>query len=137
MIRVIGAITPGQTINLDILRDGKSQLVRVKLESRKKKTAQLSTFPPLSPSGLGFSVENPEKDTNLPSGVFVSKINPESSAGLKGLQAGDLITAVNGDTVYNQLEFDRLLDKIEKGSPIFLLVWRNDEKFHLGLVREN
>lgn len=137
MIRVIGAITPGQTINLDILRDGKSQVVPVKLESRKKKTAQLSTFPPLSPSGLGFSVENPEKDTNLPSGVLVSKINPESSAGLKGLQAGDLITAVNGDTVYNQLEFDRLLDKIEKGSPIFLLVWRNDEKFHLGLVREN
>ena len=137
MIRVIGAITPGQTINLDILRDGKSQVVPVKLESRKKKTVQLSTFPPLSPSGLGFSVENPEKDTNLLSGVLVSKINPESSAGLKGLQAGDLITAVNGDTVYNQLEFDRLLDKIEKGSPIFLLVWRNDEKFHLGLVREN
>jgi serine protease Do len=119
MIRVIGAITPGQTINLDILRDGKSQVVPVKLESRKKKTVQLSTFPPLSPSGLGFSVENPEKDTNLPSGVLVSKINPESSAGLKGLQSGDLITAVNGDAVYNQLEFDRLLDEIEKGSPIF------------------
>ena len=137
MIRVIGAITPGQTINLDILRDGKSQVVPCETESRKKKTAQLSTFPPLSPSGLGFSVENPEKDTNLPNGVLVSKINPESSAGLKGLQSGDLITAVNGDTVNNQLEFDRLLDEIEKGSPIFLLVWRNDEKFHLGLVREN
>ena len=45
MIRVIGAITPGQTINLDILRDGKSQLVPVKLESRKTQTAQLSNSP--------------------------------------------------------------------------------------------
>lgn len=137
MIRVIGAITPGQTINMDILRDGKSRVVPVKLESRKNKTQLLADLPPLSPSGLGFSVETPGKDTNLPNGALVSRVNPESSAGLKGLQSGDLIMAVNGEPVENQLEFDRLLGEIEKGSPIFLLVWRNDEKFHLGLVREN
>lgn len=137
MIRVIGAITPGQTINLDILRDGKPKVVPVKLESRKKKTAQLSTFPPLSSSTLGFSVQNPGKDKNHSNGVLVSKVNPESSAGLKGLKSGDLITAINGKSVENQLEFDRLLNEIEKGNPIFLLVLRNDEKFHLGLVREN
>jgi S1-C subfamily serine protease len=64
-------------------------------------------------------------------------VSPESSAGLKGLQSGDLITAINGEVVKNQLEFDRLLNDTQKGSPIFLLVWRNNEKFHLGLVREN
>ena len=137
MIRVIGAITPGQTINLDILRDGKSQVVPVKLESRKTQTAQLSSSHSFSQSKLGFSVENPKTDNNYPNGVFVSKVSPDSSAGLKGLQSGDLITAINGDAVENQLEFDRLLNETEKGSPIFLLVWRNDEKFHLGLVREN
>ena len=137
MIRVIGAITPGQTINLDILRDGKSRVVPVKLESRKTQTAQLSSSSSISQSKLGFSVENPKTDNNYPKGVFVSKVSPNSSAGLKGLQSGDLITAINGDAVENQLEFDRLLNETEKGSPIFLLVWRNDEKFHLGLVREN
>ncbi len=136
MIRVIGAITPGQTINLDILRDGKPRMVPVKLESRKANTNQLATLPPLSPSGLGFSLENPGKSTNLPAGALVSSVNPESPAGLKGLQPGDLITAVNGWVVENQPDFDRLLGKIDKGSPIFLLVWRNDKKFHLELVRE-
>lgn len=137
MIRVIGAITPGQTINMDILRDGKTRMIPIKLESRKKKTLPLAALPPLSPLGPGFSVENPGKETNLPNGVLVARVNPESLAGLKGLRAGDLITAVNGDVVENQTKFNRLLGLIKKGSPIFLLVWRNNEKFHLGLVREN
>jgi len=137
MIRVIGAITPGQTINLDILRDGKAQVVPVKLESRKKKTTLATTQSPLSPSGLGFSVVNPGKDANLPNGALVSQVIPESSAGLKGLRTGDLITALNGEAVENQSEFDRLLGKVDRGSPVFLLVLRNEEKFHLGLVREN
>jgi len=137
MIRVVGAITPGQTINLDILRDGKSQVIPVKLESRKKKTAQLTTLPSMSPSGLGFSVVTPEMGADLPAGVVVSNVNPESPAGLKGLQSGDMITAVNGEVVENEPDFVRLLDKISKGSAVFLLVLRNDEKFHLGLVREN
>ena len=135
MIRVIGAITPGQTINMNILRDGKSRMVPIKLESRTKKTLPLAAVLPLD--SLGFSVEDREKDTNLPNGVLVSRVNPESSAGMKGLLAGDLITSVNGDVVDSQIEFVQLLGEIEKGSPIFLLVWRNEEKFHLGIVREN
>ena len=135
MIRVIGAITPGQTINLDILRNGKTRVVPVKLESRKDKSRPLANLPPLSPSGLGFSVENLGKSKNMPDGVLVSEVNPKSSAASKGLQTGDLIMAVNGDPVTNQSEFDSLIDKIQKGGPVFLLIWRNDEKFHLGLVR--
>ena len=135
MIRVIGAITPGQTIIMNILRDGKSRMVPIKLESRTKKTLPLAAVLPLD--SLGFSVEDREKDTNFPNGVLVSRVNPESSAGMKGLLSGDLITSVNGDVVDSRIEFAQLLGEIEKGSPIFLLVWRNEEKFHLGIVREN
>ena len=136
MIRVIGSITPGQSINLDILRKGEHKVVPVKLESRKRKTTQLAILPPTRPSGLGFTVVNSEKDSKQPGGVLVSQVNPKSSAASKGLQLGDLIVAVNGETVENQHEFDGIVNKIKGGSPAFLLVWRNDEKFHLGLVRE-
>ena len=136
MIRVIGAITPGQTINLDILRDGKPKLVPVKLESRKKRTTQLATLSPIRSSGLGFTVVNSEKGSKLPGGALVSQVDPESHAALKGLRPGDLIVAVNGENVENQHEFDGLVGKIQQGSAVFLLIWRNDKKFHLGLVRE-
>jgi len=136
MIRVIGAMTPGQTINLDILRKGKHTVVPVKLESRKRRTTQLATLPPMRSSGLGFTVANSEKGSKLPRGALVSQVSPQSPAALMGLRSGDLIVAVNGETVENQHEFDGLIGKIQTGSPIFLLVWRNDKKFHLGLVRE-
>ena len=136
MIRVIGAMTPGQTINLDILRKGKHSVVPVKLESRKRRTTQLATLPPMRSSGLGFTVANSEKGSKLPRGALVSQVSPQSPAALMGLRSGDLIVAVNGETLENQHEFDGLIGKIQTGSPIFLLVWRNDKKFHLGLVRE-
>ena len=136
MIRVIGAMTPGQTINLDILRKGKHTVVPVKLESRKRRTTQLATLPPMRSSGLGFTVANSEKGSKLPRGALVSQVSPQSPAALNGLRSGDLIVAVNGETVENQHEFDGFIGKIPPGSPIFLLVWRNDKKFHLGLVRE-
>jgi serine protease Do len=132
MIRVIGAITPGQTINLDILRKGKREVVPVRLESRKKRTTQLAALPPMNPSGLGFTVMDAE--SHLPSGALVSRVTPESPAASKGLQSGDLIMAINGESVKSPLEFDLLVNKIEKGSSVFLLVWRNNEKFHLELV---
>ena len=50
---------------------------------------------------------------------------------------GDQILAVNGDAVKNLQEFKNILHEIEKGGSIFLLIFRNNKKIHLGLVREN
>jgi serine protease Do len=133
MIRVIGAVTPGQTINLDIIRKGKRKIVPVKLESRKERKTQLATLPPMIPSGLDFSVKETEKDE----GVLVASVKRGSPADSKGLLSGDRIVAVNGEPINNQAQFDLSISTIGKGSPIFLLVWRNGEKFHLGLEREN
>jgi serine protease Do len=135
MIRVIGAITPGQTINLDILRKGKHKIMPVRLESRKKRTTQLAALPPIMTSGLGFKVKDPEKNATMPGGALVTEVSPESPAATKGLQVGDLIVALNGELVENQREFDTALSKTREKSTVFLLVWRNGEKFHLGLVR--
>ena len=79
---------------------------------------------------------NSTKGSKLPGGALVSRVDPESPAALKGLRSGDLIVAVNGENVENQHEFDGLVGKIQQGSVVFLLIWRNDKKFHLGLVRE-
>lgn len=137
MIRVIGAITPGQTINLDILREDKYKVVPVKLESRKKRMTQLATLPPVQSSelGLGFTVADSENGTNLPAGALVVRVDPASPATSKGLRSGDLIVAVNGETVESRRKFGGLVEKVREGSPLFLLVWRNGDKFHLELAR--
>jgi serine protease Do len=134
LIRIIGTITPGQTINLDILRNGEAKMVPVKLESKKKKTSLLASLTPSDPSALGFSVTDDPLAENNPK---VSAVSPGSYADAKGLQVGDQILAVNGETVENQHEFETILSGVTKGGSVFLLVLRDDKKINLGLVREN
>jgi serine protease Do len=134
LIRIIGTITPGQTINLDILRNGQGKMVPVKLESKKKKTSLLASLTPSDPSALGFSVADDPLAENNPK---VSTVSPGSYAAAKGLQVGDQILAVNGEPVENQHEFESILSGVTKGGSVFLLVLRDDKKINLGLVREN
>lgn len=134
LIRIIGTITPGQTINLDILRNGKGKTVPVKLESKKKKTSLLASLTPSDPSSLGFSVIDDFLAENNPK---VATVQPGSYADSKGLQVDDQILAVNGEMVENQREFEGILSEVTKGGSIFLLVLRDGKKINLGLVREN
>ena len=137
LIRIIGMISPGQTINLDILRDGKHEVIPVKLESKKKKTSLLASIAPKDSSSLGFSVADIDSNKNGHLGAKVTDVKAGSYAESKGLMIGDHILAVNGETIQNQQEFEDIFSRIKKGDSLFLLVFRNDKKIHLGLVRQN
>jgi len=137
LIRIIGTISPGQTINLDILRKGERKVVSVKLESKKKKNNLLASLTPSDPLGLGFTLKDMVGNHNGEKGPKVMKVEPGSYAESKGLLIGDQILAVNGESIGNQQEFKDILSQINKGEPLFLLIFRNEKKIHLGLVREN
>ena len=134
MIRLIGAFSPGQTVNLDILRDGKREVVTVKLENQKSRTERTvkKLLPDINEPSLGLEVESLDDGK----GVVVSKLYPGSSAGKQGLRVGDYIEAVNGRTVSEVIEFIDALDSVLGGGKIHLLVLRNGEKFHSALVQK-
>ena len=137
LIRIIGTISPGQTINLDILRKGERKVVPVKLESKKKKNNLLASLTPNDPLDLGFTLKDMVGNHNGEKGPKVMKVEPGSYAESKGLMVGDQILAVNGELIGNQQECKDILSQINKGESIFLLIFRNEKKIHLGLVREN
>ena len=84
---------------------------------------------------LGFQVGD-NKNLEAPdetSGVRVTVVITNSLADEKGLKVGDLITAMNGIPIADITEFEEALKGLPRSQPLFLLVTREDEAFHMVL----
>lgn len=132
MIRVIGSVSPGQTVNLDILRGGKMQVIQVKLDQQRKERHLVAVLPKEDIPPLGLEVAPLEG--NL-SGIQISKVFESSLAQEKGIVPGDRILAVNGEKVASTEQFDKIIEKVPTGGSVYLLLMRNEDKIHLALVR--
>src|SRR5882724_5923640 len=104
---VVGQKSPGTTINLDVVRDGKSLKVPVTLEamgSRKGETESGNAEHGKPRWGLGLEDLTPDARGQLqtPSdvrGAIVGNVVPGSPADNAGLQRGDIIVEVNRHAV--------------------------------------
>jgi len=134
MIRLIGAFSPGQSVNLDILRDGKREVVTVKLDNQKKRPDKVfkKSLQDIDEPSLGLEVESLGGDK----GIVVSKVYPSSTADKQGIRVGDRIEAVNGRAVSKIIDFIDTLDSILRGGKIHLLVLRNQDKLHIELTQK-
>lgn len=139
MIRLIGSITPGQTVNVDILRDGQKKTLSVLLAKRFEEPVQVAKLEPEEPRPLGFTVQGLDdavrKSFNLANadGVVVTQVQPKSVAQDGGLQRGDVITAANGRKIFKKEDLDDVLQSRFEDQPLFFLVVRKEEKIHLTL----
>ena len=134
MIRLIGAFLPGQSVNLDILRDGKREVVTVKLENQKKKPDKVfkKSLQDIDEPSLGLEVESLGGDK----GVVVSRVYPGSTADKQGLRVGDHIEAINGRTVSKVIEFKDIISSVLEGGEIHVLVLRGKGKLHFKLTQK-
>ena len=66
-------------------------------------------------------------------GVIVKKVFPNSRAEKAGLKSDDLITAINGEKVISQDQFEKIIDRIHVKDPTYLLVFRNKQLIHVIL----
>ncbi|MFQ5444495.1 MAG: PDZ domain-containing protein, partial [Nitrospinales bacterium] len=138
MIRIIGAISPGQKIDLDILRKGRRQTVSVELHNQKKDRPLTAALPPEGDFFLGLRVKDfggnlDELVDGIREGVVVSEVLPESIAERNGLKVGDHIKAINGNTVSSREDFEKAIKNTRKGEKVFMLVTRSGESAHLEM----
>ena len=135
MIRLIGAFSPGQSVNLDILRDGKRKVVTVKLESQKKRPDKVfkKSLQGIDEPSLGMEVESLGGDK----GVVVSRVYPGSTAEKQGLRVGDYIEAINGRAVSKIIEFKEVLSAVLEGGEIHVLVLRGEDKLHIKITQKD
>jgi serine protease Do len=71
---------------------------------------------------------------NLPNGVYVSQVNDGSDAQAKGLQVGDIILAVNGQTVTSVAEVNAIKEEFSVGDILTMTIYRDGETFDLDIA---
>ncbi|MBV9114793.1 MAG: Do family serine endopeptidase [Hyphomicrobiales bacterium] len=99
--RDIAALKPGDKASLSVWRDGTSKNVEVaiaKYPNEKVATASSSDESMSAGSKLGLTL-GPASELGKGSGVAITRVDPDSPAAEKGLQAGDVITNAAGKTV--------------------------------------
>jgi serine protease Do len=128
----VSEMSPGNTINLGILRDGKPETLKVTVGEFQKGTQEASN----NAGGeeqhgkLGLAVANLTPDLrsqlNVPSqvkGAAIESVRPASPADDAGLAPGDVILEVNRHSVENADGFVSQLHSVPNGKDILLLVW--------------
>lgn len=128
----VGQKQPGNTIKLEVLRDGKTEEVSVKLQPMGARDGEesASTAQGKPRWGLGLADLTPDvrEQVQIPAevkGAVVERVQPGSSADDAGLRNGDVITEVNRHPVQSAADVQQQLGSIPKGKDALVLVWSN------------
>ena len=126
--------TPGTTVSMEILRDGKPQSLSLKLGEfhAGSEVADNSSSPGEQKGKLGLAVHDLTPDVrqqlSVPSnvhGVAVEQVRPASPAEDAGLQPGDVIVQVNRQPIESAQNFANQVHSAPAGKDLLLLVWSN------------
>ncbi|MBL8753730.1 MAG: PDZ domain-containing protein [Planctomycetes bacterium] len=130
-IAAIRACKAGDRVSLKLRRDGKEQVVMVKLEERPEQVAVVEPpvarpSRPQAPSPAGEAIATPVKERgflgvsidNTEDGIVIGRVLPGSPAEKAGLQAGDRLTQVGDRKVRSMEDVDGVLGKAGPGDTV-------------------
>jgi serine protease Do len=147
-----GSTKVDQKVTLTLLRDGKQQNVDVTLAARPSAEQQANNNPQAPVQGIHLGILGANVDSsiaqamNLPDGtqgVLIEQVQPDSLAANAGLKAGtqtvtingqdvlvggDIITAVNGQSVASVDELRASLEQLPSDHPLTLTVLRDGKE---------
>ena len=126
----IGLLMVGQTIELDILRDGKDKTLRATVKETKQNVTHRDVHPKLSGATFG-DIEESSPYFGKINGVMIYSVKRGSPAANAGLRNNDIITSVNKKTVQNLEEFKPLV--YNNGKQLLLNITRNGQAMFLIL----
>jgi 2-alkenal reductase len=68
---------------------------------------------------------------NFPVGAYVQVVRPGSPAAQAGVQAHDIITKINGQTLSSTQDLENIIANHVPGDSVKLTIWRNGKTLHL------
>ena len=128
----VGQKQPGNTIKLEVLRDGRTVGVPVTLQAMGARNGEKSADNAQGKPrwGLGLADLSPDVREQIQAppdvkGAVIERVQPGSSADDAGLRSGDIIVEVNRHPVQSAADVQQQLGGIPKGKDALVLVWSN------------
>jgi serine protease Do len=131
----LSEMTPGTTVELGILRNGKVETLHATVGEYSAKGTEVAENPGSGPAQggkLGLAVDNLTPDVrqqyHIPDqvqGAAIENVRSGSAAEDAGLAPGDVILSVNRKPVEDAGAFVDAVHAIPEGKDILLLVWSN------------
>lgn len=125
----IGLLMIGQTIKLDILRDGKAKQLTSTVKETKPSDTQASAHAKLSGATFG-DIESSSPYYKQVNGVMIYSVVANSPAWIAGLRQDDIITSVNKEDIET---LEDLKPLVQNNDPLLLNITRNSQAMFLIL----
>lgn len=125
----IGLLMVGQTVELEILRDGKQKTLEATVKETEKQTHQGPVHPKLSGATFG-DIEETSPYFGKIEGVMVYSVKRGSPSWNAGLRANDIITSANKQTIKSLEDFKPLA---HNGKELLLNITRKQRAMFLLL----
>ena len=132
---LVAFTTPGETVNIKIVRDGREIIKHVTIGKKPKKIALERE----KESRLGITVANitpyvkEEYNLKIDNGVVITDVREGSIAYLSGLKKGDVIIEVNRKKVKDVADFNEKIKKALKKKIILFLINRRGNQIYLSI----
>ncbi len=137
---VVGSTLAGETVKVKIVRDGKSQILQVKIGELPTEEVIVekaeSTNEPPADTTLGLELAeltSEERETfGVESGVVVKDVR-EGPGSRAGIREGDVILQIDNQEVDSVEDVTGIVDKLEKGRSTPVLIKRGERSLFLAL----
>lgn len=138
LVRMVGELPAGSSVDFDIIRDGKEITLKVKIGKRENSEAiagnMSKLWPGLTVIGLDEDVRNELKIDAKENGVVVVGVEKGTKPYVAGIRNYDLIYRINDKQINNVGDFyDAMNDKNVKEYKIYYK--REGSEFFAGIVR--
>ena len=125
----VGAIKPGSTVSVEIVRGGKKESKQAKLVDRDSFFAAASKAPPSQkPVKLGILLA--QRGDNLE----LDSVDAKKTASVAGLKAGDTLVKLNGKDVKTIDDVEAGLHGVYEGQEFGLTIRRGDETIEIVVI---
>ncbi len=131
---LVGQHAPGDTVRIELLRDGRRSNLRVELGELPDPQADQ---PSMDWSGLKLEPLSDRLAARMrvDGGLVVRAVAARGAAALAGVRPGDVILGVAGMPVVNEADFRRVITGVGRGESAALLLLRDERTMFIALQR--